>query len=302
MEHNLLLFGLSISNKTALLILMGVLIAFIVLLTILGIVFIVALRKRRPVIKVLMAPVAKQAESETKAEIAAASAGPEEPADATATTEDLSPIEEHELESEEDDEEATTFITEGHESVRYNRSFTAKLCQLSNQSKEWYSELKNDLLSYEKVKERMSWQRETFRIGRITVARLVVRGKTLCLLTAVEPISYNGSKYSVEDVSDVANSVDTPTLYRIKSARRLKYAKEMIAGMMRELQSFKKPRYEAQDFFIPYDGDMSLIQRGLIKRVVSNSTRVFKVEEVDLDKQKEIAVSDDDTSTGNGAN
>ena len=294
MEHNLLLFG--IPNETLLLILMSVLIAFIVLLTILGIVFIVALRKRRPVVKVLMAPVTSQPAPQPQPEAQPAPATAEAPAEVSeAPAEPAAPpvAEEPEPEPEEEEEdEESRVITEGHETVRYNRSFVAKICQLNSDAKEWYSDLKNDLLSYEKIKARTSWKRESFHMGRLPVARLVVRGKTLCLLLAVEPISYSGTKYSVEDVSNVANTVDTPTLYRIKSARRLKYAKEMIAGMMREYKSYKDPRYEAQDYFVPYEGDVSLMRRGLIKRVVSGSTRSFRIEEVDPD-ELETAASED---------
>ena len=281
-----------IPNKTLLLVLMGVLIVFIVLLLVLGIVFIVALRKRRPVVKVVMAPMAKQAAAEELTEEEEAA---EQQADAEAISE---PSEEEVAESAADDdaEEAPIYVTEGHEQVRYNRSFTAKVCQLNNETKEWYSELKNELLSYDRVKERMSWARESFRVGRLTIARLAIRGKTLCLLMAVEPVSYNGTKYVVEDVSDVATTADTPTMYRIKSARRLKYAKEMISGMMKELQTYKQPMYEAQDYFLPYDGDMSLMQRGLIKRVVSNSTRTFKLEEVDEAEAAEVAATTEEAS------
>lgn len=267
-----------LNNKTLLLILMIVLIVFVILLTVLGVIFITALRKRRPVVKVVMAPMALQNEPGA-APIAAMNA------EDTSTAEDVAeasvPVEELEPEEDEDDEEASLVVTEGHESVRYNRSFVAKLCQLNNETKEWYSSLKNDLLSYDKVKDRTSWRRETYRLGRNPVARIAVRGKTLCLFLAVEPLGYNGTKYTVEDVSNVANTVDTPTMYRIKSARRLKYAKEMIAGMMKEFKAYKKPIYDAQDFFVPYEGDVSLMQRGLVKRVVSGTTRSFKIEEMD---------------------
>ena len=271
---------LGIPNNTLIIILLAVLLVLVVLLTVLGIVFIVALRKRRPVVKVVMAPatqpVAKPQPAATKA------AGKAEKVVEEPEVED-------DEEEEDDDEESSNFITEGAERVRYNRSFTAKVCQLSNETKEWYSELKNELLSYQGVKDRMSWKRETFRLGRVSIARIVVRGKTLCLMLAVEPISYNGTKFAVEDVSNMANTVDTPSLYRIKNARRLKYAKDMLAGMMKEFKSFKNPQYSAQDFFLPYEGDMALMQRGLVKRVVSNSTRTFKVEEVGA--QSEVAAT-----------
>lgn len=278
----------SLSNDTILLLLLIVLFALVVLLTVLGIVFIVALRKRRPVVKVVMAPAVSQPEP-------APAFVPAAPVAEQLAIEVPQPVEEAPVEEtasvpdEEEDDEAPTYITEGQESVRYNRSFIAKLCQLDNVTKDWYSALKNELLSYEKIKDRTSWKRESFRLGRMTVARLVVRGKTLCLLLAVEPVGYEGTKYKVEDVSNMANTVDTPTLYRIKSARRLKYAKEMIADIMKELKAFKNPGYHAQDFFVPYEGDMSLMQRGLVKRVVSTSTRTFKIEEVDSDDEADTS-------------
>ena len=278
-------------NKTMLLVLMVVLIAFIVLLAVLGIVFIIALRKRAPVVKVLMAPLAAQKDEDDE-EPEEEEAQEEEPEEQLAIPEAAAldekpaepapkpvPKEEPEDEEDDDDNDETVFVMEGADRVRYDRSFEAKICQLKNETKEWYSQLKNELLSYELVKTRMSWRRETYRVGRMPFARIVVRGKTLCLLVAVEPSGYAGTKFNVEDVSNVAATADTPTLYRIKSVRRLKYAKEMIAGIMKELKVYKNTQYEPVDFFVPYEGDMALMSRGMIKRVVTSHTRTFKVEE-----------------------
>ncbi|MDE7107017.1 MAG: hypothetical protein K2O39_01705, partial [Clostridiales bacterium] len=266
-------------NKTLLLTLIIVLVVFIVLLAVLGIVFIIALRKRRPVIKVVMAPNAMQdaqAEDEPEAEPETPKTDATVPTTATATPVAVpppvvhqpapAPVPEPEPEPEEDDDDddAPLFVTEGQERVSYNRSLTAKLAQMNNKSKEWYSQVKNELLSYNKVKARMSWKRETFRIGRLTVAKLIVRGKTLCLLLAVEPASYAGTKFSVRDMSNLSSMADTPTMYRIRKERRCKYAKEMIADIMKELKVYKNPQYEAQDYFVPYEGDVSLMNRGLV--------------------------------------
>lgn len=300
-------------NKTLLLTLIIVLVVFIVLLAVLGIVFIIALRKRRPVIKVVMAPNAMQdaqVEDETEEEAAPApvteKVAPVVTATESAPTQPVVPPapepESEEEDEEDDDDDAPLFVTEGQERVSYNRSLTAKLAQMNNKSKEWYSQVKNELLSYDKVKVRMSWKRETFRIGRLTVAKLIVRGKTLCLLLAVEPASYAGTKFSVRDMSHLSSMADTPTMYRIRKERRCKYAKEMIADIMKELKVFKNPAYEAQDYFIPYEGDVSLMQRGLVKRVVSGTVRAFKIEEVDHAALDEAAAaSNNDGGDGNKA-
>lgn len=287
------LLAAEMNNKTMLLVLMIVLIAFIVLMVILGVVFVVALRKRAPVVKIVMAPDVRNDEPEEEVET-------QEPVDTAvsqqieaqpaAVVADAEPDE-----PEDSDGDEMQFITEGEERVRYDRSLTAKLAQVSNESKEWYSQIKNELLSFEKVKSRMSWRKETFRLGKMTFARIMVRGKTLCLLLAVEPEGYKGTKYAVEDVSNVASTADTPSLYRIKSARRLKLAKEMIAGIMRELKAFRNSHYEPQDFFIPHQGDMTLMQKGLVKRVVTGSTRTFRIEEVD-DRVVEAAATTDNAA------
>ncbi|MCH5160741.1 MAG: hypothetical protein J1G04_01805 [Clostridiales bacterium] len=293
-------------NKTMLLILMVVLIVFVVLLAVLGIVFIIALRKRAPVVKVVMAPTQNyNTQDHAQQPAVSADTGVAEgeategdvPPDAvkveSESEPELEPEPEPELDDDEEDDDTPTYVTEGTERVRYNRSLTAKLSQLSRESKEWYSELKNELLSYEKVKDRMSWKRETYRVGRMVIAKLIVRGKTLSLLLAVEPAGYNGTKFSVDDISNIASMADTPTMYRIKNPRRVKYAKEMIAGMMKELKVYKNSHYEAQDFFIPYEGDMAFMQRGLVKRIVSGTTRTFKIEEVDKTAQAEAAATND---------
>ena len=71
--------------------------------------------------------------------------------------------------------------------IKYNKSFTAKIIQSSDEVKAYYSEIKNELLSYKGVKSRMSWKGETFYAGRVTYAKLCVRGKCLSLFLALNP-------------------------------------------------------------------------------------------------------------------
>ncbi len=278
-------------NTIMLLSLMIALIVFLVLLTVLGIVFIVALRKRAPVIKVVMAPPAAQPAPAQQGEQMVMD-GVEPPAEEP----EAEPEEEDDEPEAEPEEESSSYVTEGKDRVHYDRSFTAKIIQLKDDSKEWYTQVKNELLSYQKVKDRMSWKKETFRLGREAIARFVVRGKTLCLLLAVEPAGFTGTKFTVEDVSAVASTADTPCLYRIKSARRAKYAKELINAVMKELGIKKDPNFEPQDYYVPYEGTMGLMERGLVKRVVTNSTRTFEIREVS-DAQAEAAASQDDNGT-----
>ncbi len=151
--------------------------------------------------------------------------------------------------------------------LSYDRSFTAKYIQSSDEVKQWYIHIKNELLSYKKINARMSWKRESFRRGRETVARLSIKGKTLCLYLALDPKKYADSKYAIEDVSEIAYYADTPCLYRIRSDRRENYSEELIADVM-ALKNAPKTERPSEDYYLPYEGMVELIDKGLIKRVI----------------------------------
>ena len=154
--------------------------------------------------------------------------------------------------------------------LRYDRSFTARLIQSDDETKNWYTELKNDLLSYKKVKDRMSWKRESYRLGHEQFAKLCFRGKTLCLFLPLNVADFGeDSKYKAEDVSDNSGYADTPFMYRIKNERRVKYAKELIALVAEKMNA---PRFEriSEDYYVAYEGIVELINKGLIKRTIKS--------------------------------
>ena len=163
--------------------------------------------------------------------------------------------------------------------IKYNKSFTAKLIQSSDESKNYYSELKNELLSYKGIKNRVSWKYETFYAGRQTFARLSMRGKKLCIFLALDPKNYIDTKYIVDDKSEVLAYEKTPLLYRIKNDRRLKYAKELIAEVMGErekTEDFKEVNYVKAH---PYEEIEPLIERKLVKVLTEEDAQsgdVFK--------------------------
>lgn len=148
---------------------------------------------------------------------------------------------------------------------RYNRSFSAKLIQSEEKVKRYYSELKNALLAYKKVVPRVSWRHESFRYGRPSVAKFVIRGKTLCLCLALNPADYAESKYIVDDMSRYAKFANTPLLYRIKNDRRCRYAKELIAKLFDGAEPSDHTEEDFSD--IPYEETQPLVERGLIKIV-----------------------------------
>ena len=165
-----------------------------------------------------------------------------------------------------DDEEELEFIETEEGRMRYDRSFAARIIGANDEVKRYYSALKNYLLGFKKVRCRMSWKFEKFRLGRNCIALIAVRGKTLCLYLALNPMRFADSKYKVEDYSLRSAKTATPLMYRIKNDRRLKYAKELIDVLLFENDSEKGER-SPEDFVPTSRTTAELIEEGLIKLV-----------------------------------
>ena len=145
--------------------------------------------------------------------------------------------------------------------IRYRRSFLSRFIQAESYIQDYYTEIKNELLSYKGVKARTSWSKESFNRGRTHIARMDVKGKALYLYLALAPESLD-PKYRVA----VAKG-DCPTLIKIKSERKKKYALELIRMLMESLE-LKRIEREAEDYHLPYEDNDALIERGLIKVIL----------------------------------
>ncbi len=184
--------------------------------------------------------------------------------------------------------------------IKYNKSFTAKLIQSDAEVKNYYSAIKNELLSYTGIKTRMSWKGESFYSGRQTYAKLCIRGKCVCLFLALNPKNYEDTKYKVDDMTEIAAYEKIPCLYRIKNDRRLKFSAELIEAVMQGRE--KNPDYAETDWakHYPYEKIEPLIERKLVKVLTEEDARsgdVFKprdvvtAAEVDELMQDDIAVA-----------
>lgn len=159
--------------------------------------------------------------------------------------------------------------------IKYSKSFQAKLIQSGDTVKDYYSQLKNCLMSYKGVKSRMSWRWETFRLGRKALAKLIMRGKTLSVALALNPDDYADSKYVVDSLAEVAAYADTQCLYKIKNDRRAKYAKELIDKVMQDNGLSAGLIEENVDYAsqYPYETTEALIARKLIKELTDEDAQ-----------------------------
>ena len=153
---------------------------------------------------------------------------------------------------------------------RLNRSFTAKLKQSEDRVKNYYSAIRNELTSYKKVRSNISWNGDRFNLGRETIAKVIIRGKTLRFLLALDPddAELKESVYHQQNVREQKAHQDTPFMVKVSSDMGLKKAVRLV-GILAAKKGAQKlaefvPVDYAQEF--EYQDDATLEATGFIKR------------------------------------
>ena len=159
--------------------------------------------------------------------------------------------------------------------TRYRKSYQARLVQSQGNVMEYYNIIKNLLLAYKGVKNRISWNYEAFNRGRVHVAKIIAKTKTLYLYLALDPAELADSKYGIVDVSDKKKYASVPVLMKIKGDRKFKYALELIDKLCGENLQLPKKEAEEVDYRIPYQTTEELVQSGLVKKMVASVPVVY---------------------------
>ena len=145
-----------------------------------------------------------------------------------------------------------------------DKSFTAKIIQSPDEVKKVYSQIKNSLLALDGVKDRTSWDFESFNKGRLQCAKLNFKGKTLAIYVNLDPNEYSVSKYHHQDVSSSAKYASVPMMIKIKSDRALKYALELIDELAKK-HGLSKGAVSNETYYAETKTNEELLAEGLIK-------------------------------------
>ncbi len=143
----------------------------------------------------------------------------------------------------------------------YLYSFASRLITTGNPNQLYYSEIKNELLSYAGVKSKESFRHETFNLKRNFIAMTSVKGKTLCLYLPLKSDEVK-AKYRLKDVTLGGKELG---LLKVRSDRSLKYARELIAVVMEDMNAEKTENYVYYNFRKPYKTTKQMLKLGLIK-------------------------------------
>lgn len=154
--------------------------------------------------------------------------------------------------------------------LKIDRSFTAKLKQSDDETKDRYGMIKNALLSYKKVKSTVSWNTDRFNCGRNTIAKMNIRGKTLCVYFALDPKDpeFKQTIYNQKDMSEHKAYEQTPFMMKIKSDLAAKRAVRLVEIMAEKNGAAKKKDFEEVDYkkTYRYAGDRQLELTGLLRK------------------------------------
>ena len=152
-----------------------------------------------------------------------------------------------ELSQQEEIEEESEFNFESIEARPY-KPFVNRLVDANEQTQEFYNAIKNELLSYKKIRSRISKKYETFRFGRSLMVKLSITGQTLKLFLALDPNEFERNTYFHKDMSHKKAYQETPLFIRLKSRRSIKRAKELIKIMMEKSNVVVNPKYKEKDY------------------------------------------------------
>lgn len=162
-----------------------------------------------------------------------------------------------------------TPVSGGKVFVQYRRSFTARLIQADDKTKEFYNRLRSELLSCVGVKERVSWNYLSFNVGRRQFAKINANAKSLIVYLALDPAEVD-EKYNFRDVSGKKRYGAVPVRYKITGSRSLGYALELVEQTAAKFGLDFLRKEEIQD--IPYEERDALIAKKLIKVYAKRDT------------------------------
>ena len=163
-------------------------------------------------------------------------------------------------------EEQRLAMLERRKNINYHyvRTYIARLIQSDDLLKQDYEALKNKLLSYSKVKCRISKKCETFYLGRTVLAKLDVKGKKIYFNLALNPSEFAEKAKYYGFIDATSKKPDTPMLMKVNGINKLKRAIELIKILMESKGIMVNEKYQVQDFYMPYEETDVLVRRGLI--------------------------------------
>ncbi len=123
--------------------------------------------------------------------------------------------------------ESTLITSKVQKAIYEKKSFAEKMLASEGEILERYDELKNILLSFKKVKSRLSNTCDTFKLGQTQIAKISTSGKSLKLYLNLEPNEVE-SRLKCKNAGHKKAYQEVPVFLRVRSPRSMKNAKYLL--------------------------------------------------------------------------
>ena len=171
--------------------------------------------------------------------------------------EELNDEEDSEGEEEEESEEGSEEVEKISLKEKYpGKTFEQRLYDAGEVLREQYSEIKNEFLSFRKVKARRTKSCETFRHGYDIIGKVVVAGKGLKVYLALDPLSVDSAIYHQRDASSKKRFAMVPLVVKVRTPLAVRKAKTLIDMACEGKDTQKKARYTVVDYSNPEQQDI----------------------------------------------
>ena len=121
-------------------------------------------------------------------------------------------------------------------------SFEAKLLNLDKSVQAYFNALHNELVSFKRVNSRASFRCISYRFGRILLAKMTIRGKTLNLHLNLVPQAFNQNVFFQRDLAAFKVYREVPLTVKVKSARGLSNALKLVVALGEKFDLTKKQK------------------------------------------------------------
>jgi hypothetical protein len=131
------------------------------------------------------------------------------------------------------------------ETVKLN--FLERIAEGDDVLKANYNHIKGLLMSYG-LKNRLSNTGDTFRLHKVTYAKLTVIGDSIRVYLALNPKDYESTALPVQDVSNKDAYKEIPLAFKVRSVLSVRRVNELIANCMRQAGFEQDPNFQPADY------------------------------------------------------
>lgn len=132
-----------------------------------------------------------------------------------------------------------------------SRTFAEKRDSLTDEMRARYDAFDAFMDTYEPIRVVEGKKYRTYKSGRLPIAKLAIRGKTLSIYMALDPKEYAESKYVFTDESESAAFEKYPMRLRMSSDRQARWARELAGELMEKNGVKKKPEPVEEPVEVP---------------------------------------------------